>query len=308
VNELVLALLVGAFAAMAALAALALVLRRRLRHERANAEALRRALEARLWEDCTEQFEPRDAGLLELRRLGHDVNNALSAALLSSQLFFDATRADSPSADGRADLATAAEQMIDALKRLKALIESERKPTTIATPSSDLLRPVELPSAVSDCADRARARHPRIRLTVRAADPDAHGLRVAVCCGGEGLARALDALLENACQGNGVRPSGRVELSVSVRREVDVAALEIADDGPGFTKAELEMPIEAFRTARAGALGLGLYTAERIARASGGSLRRENGASGGAVVWLFLPVRTNPRTRYSIHASFSARR
>ncbi len=279
---------------MAALAALAFALRGRLIRERASAEALRRAFEARLWEDCAEQFDTRDPDLLELRRVGHDVNNALSAALLSSQLFFDATRAESPSADGRADLATAAEQMIEALKRLKSLIESERKPRATATPSSDLIRPVDLPQAVADCAERARARHPRIRLVVREQDPDARGLRVSVCCGGEGLARALDALLENACRGNGVRPSGQVELGVSVRHEVDVAALEIADDGPGFTPADLELPIEAFRTTRAGALGLGLYTAERIARASGGSLRRENRESGGAVVRLFLPLVAPP--------------
>ena len=43
-----------------------------------------------------------------------------------------------------------------------------------------------------------------------------------------------------------------------------------------------------------GALGLGLYTAERIARASGGSLRRENRESGGAVVRLFLPLVARP--------------
>jgi len=279
---------------VAALAALAFALRGRLIRERANADALRRAFEARLWEDCTEQFDTRDPQLLGLRRLGHDVNNALSAALLSSQLFFDATRADSPSADGRADLATSAEQMIDALKRLKALIESERKPRANPTPSSDLLRAVELPQAIADCAERARERHPRIRLVVREPDPDARGLRVSVCCGGEGFTRALDALLENACQGSGVQPSGQVELRVSVRHEVDVAALEIADDGPGFTPAELEMPIEAFRTSKPGALGLGLYTAERIARASGGSLRRENRESGGAVVRLFLPLAEPP--------------
>lgn len=279
---------------MAALAALSLVLGRRLRRERANAEALRRALEERLWEDCAERFQARDPDVLALRRLGHDVNNALSAALLSSQLFFDATRADSTSVDGREDLATAAEQMIDALRRLKELIESERRPRTADAPSPDLLRPVELAAAISDCADRARARHPKVRLSVRAPDPDARGLRVAVCCGAEGFARALDALLENACQGNGVRPSGQVELGFSARPEADVVALEVADDGPGFAPAELEMPIEAFRTARPGALGLGLYTAERIARASGGSLRRENRESGGALVRLFLPLAGPP--------------
>jgi len=119
-------------------------------------------------------------------------------------------------------------------------------------------------------------------------------LRVAVCAGELGLARALDALFENACSGAGERDVRRVEVRFGARREVDVVALEISDDGPGFTQTELGQPIRAFDTSKRGSLGLGLYTAERIARASGGSLRRANHPEGGASVSLFLPVAGEP--------------
>jgi C4-dicarboxylate-specific signal transduction histidine kinase len=115
---------------------------------------------------------------------------------------------------------------------------------------------------------------------------------VAVCGGKVGLARILDALVANACAGGGERESTRVEVRIVARLEVDVVALEIRDDGLGFSQTVLGRPISPFATDRAGALGLGLYTAERIARASGGSLRRANAEAGGkgALVSLFLPV------------------
>jgi two-component system sensor histidine kinase RegB len=81
---------------------------------------------------------------------------------------------------------------------------------------------------------------------------------------------------------------------VGVSEEVDVVALEVSDDGPGFTQTQLGQPVEAFESTKRGSLGLGLYTAERIARASGGSLRRANNGAGGAVVTLFLPVASEP--------------
>jgi len=53
--------------------------------------------------------------------------------------------------------------------------------------------------------------------------------------------------------------------------------LTIADDGPGFSEAMLSAPFRGFHTTKAGGTGLGLYTAERLLRASGGSLTIGNG-------------------------------
>jgi C4-dicarboxylate-specific signal transduction histidine kinase len=184
--------------------------------------------------------------------------------------------------------------MVEALRRLKALIESGRRAETTAAPNSLIIRPVDLLGTVHACAERVRARYPRTALLVHEPGADARELRVAVCAGSVGLTRTLDAVLENACAGDGVRQASRVELRFSARHEVDVVALEISDDGPGFTQTELGKPITAFETTKPAALGLGLYTAERIARASGGSLRRANADGGGAVVSLFLPVASGP--------------
>ena len=58
-----------------------------------------------------------------LRRRGHEVNNALSTALLSTQIFFDVSRAEEVSPNALAELGAAADGMVDALQRLKTLIE-----------------------------------------------------------------------------------------------------------------------------------------------------------------------------------------
>jgi signal transduction histidine kinase len=280
--------------ALGALLAVALRLRTGLKRERKQSGALREALEARIWEDHVREVDQLEATVRELRRRGHDVNNALSTALLSTQLFFDASHAGEMSPNALADLAAAADGMVDALQRLKLLIESGRRPETTTTPSALSIRPVDLLGAVHASAERVRAQQPSSEVVVHEPGADVRALRVAVCAGSLGLARALDALLENACAGDGVRKAARVDVRFGARREVDIVALEVADDGPGFTQTELGRPIAAFETTKPGALGLGLYTAERIARASGGSLRRANAASGGAVVTLFLPVAPEP--------------
>ena len=66
--------------------------------------------------------------------------------------------------------------------------------------------------------------------------------------------------------------------------------LAIADDGPGFSATQLAAPIAGFASSKKGHTGLGLYTAERLVRASGGSLERANREGGGAEVILILPL------------------
>jgi C4-dicarboxylate-specific signal transduction histidine kinase len=64
----------------------------------------------------------------------------------------------------------------------------------------------------------------------------------------------------------------------------------VRDDGPGFPPDVLGRPVAPFVTTKPAGLGLGLYTAERLARASGGSLERANLPGGGAAVTLFLQL------------------
>ena len=288
-------LVVIGIAALLVLVAGALWLRAWRRRERERLAALRAALEACVWENRIRGDERLEATVRELRQRGHDVNNVLSTALLSTQLFFDLSRADAAAPNAAVELNAAAIGMVDALQRLKALIEDGRRVETTTQPRSALIQAVDLVEVLSACAGRARARHPRTAVVVHLPANDVVVEPVAVAGGRAGLERALAAVLENAREGDGTRRARRVEIRVSVRAEVDVVAVEISDDGPGFTQTQLSQPVAVFESTRRGALGLGLYTAERIARASGGSLRRANQEGGvGAIVSLFLPVASEP--------------
>jgi two-component system, NtrC family, C4-dicarboxylate transport sensor histidine kinase DctB len=63
----------------------------------------------------------------------------------------------------------------------------------------------------------------------------------------------------------------------------------VEDDGPGFREEQLAGPIEGLSTTKVNGTGLGLYTSERLVRASGGKLVRGNRSSGGASVRITLP-------------------
>jgi C4-dicarboxylate-specific signal transduction histidine kinase len=147
---------------------------------------------------------------------------------------------------------------------------------------------------VTASSARARELHARVAIEVTLASAAAEHARVAVCGGDDGLDRVLDALLANACEGDGVRAASRIAVRVGAEGEVDVVSVEIADDGPGFSPEQLAASPQPFATTKPERLGLGLYTAERILFASGGSLRRENSPRGGACLRVFLLAATEP--------------
>ncbi len=278
---------------IAASGGLAWLLRARLRRERAQAGALRRALEARDWEERALEPDSLQATVQELRRRSHEANNAFSTALLSAQYLLDQSRAEPFSEALRAELVSAASGMVDALQKLRVQLDRGPKPATPAGPRSDLVRAVELWPALEDCAARARTRHGRVSIELLEPDAALRRARVAVCAGSIGLERALDGVLDNAA----ACARTRVAIRAAAQLGVDVVAIEVQDDGPGFAAAALERRIAPFDSTRPGALGLGLYTAERILRASLGSLRRENAEDGGARVSLFLPLAIDTRDR-----------
>ena len=106
-----------------------------------------------------------------------------------------------------------------------------------------------------------------------------------------GAARqVLDNLILNACEGNGQNRASAVEVGVQRDPSGAGVVIEVADDGPGFAESLLTEPIEGFATSKKNGTGLGLYTSERLVRASGGTLERTNRAGGGACVRVTLPL------------------
>lgn len=108
----------------------------------------------------------------------------------------------------------------------------------------------------------------------------------AVRCGDDALHRLLLNLLANAMQ---AMPDGGA-ITLAVRSSGSMVELSVADTGPGIDpdmRAELFTP---FRTSKARGAGLGLAVCRKIAESCGGSISAEQGADGGALFLVKLPV------------------
>ncbi|GGS74266.1 sensor histidine kinase [Streptomyces violaceus] len=104
------------------------------------------------------------------------------------------------------------------------------------------------------------------------------------------LGRVLANLLDNA------QRHARSAVTVSVRREGDLAVVGVADDGDGVPEADRERIFERFvrldaaRSRDDGGAGLGLAIARDVAVRHGGTLTAGRGPAGGALFELRLPL------------------
>jgi two-component system osmolarity sensor histidine kinase EnvZ len=109
------------------------------------------------------------------------------------------------------------------------------------------------------------------------------------------LGRAIENLLTNANRYGRDPGTGRLDLTVEVRREGSSAVLRVADRGTGIAPEMIERMVRPFergdsaRTEARGA-GLGLAIVERIARLHGGQLRLLANPPHGLRAELWLPA------------------
>jgi signal transduction histidine kinase len=102
------------------------------------------------------------------------------------------------------------------------------------------------------------------------------------------LGQALGNLVDNALR------HGAGSVGLVVERGDGRVALHVRDDGDGFPDDFLDSAFERFSRADVargrGGAGLGLAIVQAIARAHGGEAHACNRPSGGADVWLDLPL------------------
>ncbi|PMW05939.1 two-component sensor histidine kinase, partial [Pseudomonas sp. GW456-11-11-14-TSB2] len=83
---------------------------------------------------------------------------------------------------------------------------------------------------------------------------------------------------------------------IALRRERDVAIIEVSDNGPGMVPSDLVRAFEPFfraersRNRDTGGTGLGLASVRAVARAHGGEAKIENRPTGGLLARVTLPV------------------
>ncbi|MEN9799435.1 MAG: hypothetical protein RL653_3131 [Pseudomonadota bacterium] len=217
----------------------------------------------------------------------HDAGNALTAVVLGVARLSRESGGLSP------ELAQRLEKLKGQVESLKEILVSARN--AVVTSGDALLQSLE-PAPLGPALEEARAllaeTHPQFHVSL--ATPAGKGEAAMMFGGATYLSRVLHNLLLNAAQGDGTR--GARAATVRISSSGGELVLSVEDDGPGFTAEQLAAPIRPRSTTKQEGSGLGLYTAELLVLASGGTLRRENASGGGAVVTLGLRAQDEVQT------------
>ena len=91
-----------------------------------------------------------------------------------------------------------------------------------------------------------------------------------------------------------VERKGRVEVSAAVTD--GMVCVAVSDNGPGIPPEKLASIFDPYFTTKAEGSGLGLWIAQQIVTAHGGSLQAQNGPAGGAVLTMRLPLKREAAT------------
>jgi len=219
--------------------------------------------------------------------VAHELRTPLTALLLVG---------DSLSAQVTSGNAVLVERLQRELRRLQALVVDllELSRLENSLPGQGMaLQPVDLAPLVERvwAGLRPMAEERSIGLSLHQPLREAPA---AVVVGDESrLHRALLNLLDNALR---YSPDGGT-VEVRLGRGRHWCRLEVQDQGPGFSEADLEHMFERFyrgdpsrmRSRRTGS-GLGLSIVQQIALTHGGRVQADNHPQGGALVELLLPV------------------
>jgi two-component system, NtrC family, sensor histidine kinase HydH len=120
----------------------------------------------------------------------------------------------------------------------------------------------------------------RIRVEAAAALPN-------VECDPEHIKQAVLNLLLNAIHAS----PDNGEVVLSVRAENGKICIEVTDEGPGVTAADMDWIFDPFYTTKENGTGLGLSVVHQIVQQHGGSISASRLAHKGASFQMLLPYR-----------------
>jgi two-component system, NtrC family, sensor histidine kinase HydH len=234
-----------------------------------------------LGQDATQSVaaEKRDLLLRLLGRVAHEIRNPLSSLDIHVQLLEEDLDALAPQL--REQFAPRLEIIHGELHRLENIVEQFLR---LASPSELDLEAIEIQRIVKHVCDllRPEAADRRIEILTTVEDPMPQVMGDPVR-----LTQALLNLVINALQA--VEREGRIEVRASASPEA--LSLEVQDSGPGIPAERLAAIFDPYFTTKAEGSGLGLWIAQQIVTAHGGTLRVQNGARTGAIFTVLLPLK-----------------
>jgi signal transduction histidine kinase len=223
--------------------------------------------------------EKRDLQQRLLARLAHEIRNPLSSLDIHVQLLEEDLSTLVPAT--REQLNPRLEIIRGELHRLERIVDNFLR---LAGPSALDLETVEIARIVNHVCEllrpEAAAREIELVAEVEMALPQFTADPVR-------LTQALMNLVINAMQA--VERKGRIE--VSVRRVEEAIKVRVCDDGPGIPAEKLGSIFDPYFTTKAEGSGLGLWIAQQIATAHGGSLQAQNAPVRGAIFAMLLPLK-----------------
>jgi signal transduction histidine kinase len=242
--------------------------------ERARLRAERSELEARL------ARAERLASLNTLMAgIAHNLNNPLTTVRTFLELLPQRYDTDTEFRTSYYKL------VLDEIERIRVLIGSMMQAVAVPKeqgdppwPVRDLLRELESYAA-------SGLREKKLRLETRC-----EGDLPPIGAARESLKQALIVLVDNAIAFS--PESGTITVTC---RRVDGPSgarivFEVADEGPGVPEGDRRKIFDPFFSTRAGGIGIGLFVAQSVARAHGGSLDVGDRQPTGAVFSLSLPL------------------
>jgi two-component system sensor histidine kinase HydH len=222
--------------------------------------------------------EKRD--LLErlLARLAHEIRNPLSSLDIHVQLLEEDLGSLAPIL--REQLSSRLEIIHGELHRLESIVDHFLR---LAGPSALDLEPVEILKIINHVCEllrpEAAAREMEIVTRVESSAPQIRADPVR-------LTQALMNMVINAMQA--VERQGRIEVSAEGRE--GALFIKVVDNGSGIPPERLAAIFDPYFTTKPEGSGLGLWIAQQIVIAHGGSLKAENAPGGGAVFIMRMPV------------------
>jgi two-component system sensor histidine kinase HydH len=222
--------------------------------------------------------EKRDLLARLLGRLAHEIRNPLSSLDIHVQLLEEDLGTLPP--EQRKPLASRLEIIHGELHRLESIVEHFLQ---LAGPSELDLERSEISKIVSHVCALLRPEAAAREIEIVAELPETLPM---LMLDPVRLTQALMNLVINGMQA--VEGKGRIE--VNARLEGERISIRVADTGPGIPEEKLASIFEPYFTTKSEGHGLGLWIAQQIVTAHGGSLKAANGETGGAVFIISLPL------------------
>lgn len=238
-----------------------------------------------LGEDVTKLAAEEKQRLLSrlLARLAHEIRNPLSSLDIHVQLLEEDLGHIAPQTKEK--LSGRLEIIHGELHRLENIVKQFLR---LAGPSALDLAAVEIDKVVEHVSGllQPEAAARQIEIVTHLADDLPPLLADA-----DQIIQALLNLVINALQA--VEQRGRVELRGE--RAGDSLVIEVCDSGPGVPAERLSAIFEPYYTTKREGSGIGLWIAQQIIVAHGGTIQAANAPGGGAVFTVRLPRRPSDK-------------